>query len=341
MLNELLEKLKEITAGAKDALAAATSEAEVENVKNKTVGRNGSLTALSPMMGKVAKEDKPQAGKAFNEAKNSLQQMIDEARRRLEDASGDFAKEAIDVTLPGRKWRIGTKHPVNQTIDECCAIFRRMGFVAAAGPEIETVKNCFDALNAPADHPSRDPQDTFYFDDGRLLRTQTSTVQIRTMLANKPPIRIVSPGRCYRRDTPDATHGVHFHQIEGLYVDRNVSLADLKNTLEAFASEFFGKGVSIRMRPHFFPFTEPSAECDFSCVMCGGKGCRVCKNSGWLEILGCGMVNPNVLRNVGIDPEEWQGFAFGMGIERLTMLKHRIGDLRLFSDNDLRFLKQF
>ncbi len=341
MLNELLEKLKEITAGAKDALAAATSEAEVENVKNKTVGRNGSLTALSPMMGKVAKEDKPQAGKAFNEAKNSLQQMIDEARRRLEDASGDSAKEAIDVTLPGRKWRIGTKHPVNQTIDECCAIFRRMGFVAAAGPEIETVKNCFDALNAPADHPSRDPQDTFYFDDGRLLRTQTSTVQIRTMLANKPPIRIVSPGRCYRRDTPDATHGVHFHQIEGLYVDRNVSLADLKNTLEAFASEFFGKGVSIRMRPHFFPFTEPSAECDFSCVMCGGKGCRVCKNSGWLEILGCGMVNPNVLRNVGIDPEEWQGFAFGMGIERLTMLKHRIGDLRLFSDNDLRFLKQF
>lgn len=341
MLNELLEKLKEITAGAKDALAAATSEAEVENVKNKTVGRNGSLTALSPMMGKVAKEDKPQAGKAFNEAKNSLQQMIDEARGRLEAASGDSAKEAIDVTLPGRKWRIGTKHPVNQTIDECCAIFRRMGFVAAAGPEIETVKNCFDALNAPADHPSRDPQDTFYFDDGRLLRTQTSTVQIRTMLANKPPIRIVSPGRCYRRDTPDATHGVHFHQIEGLYVDRNVSLADLKNTLEAFASEFFGEGVSIRMRPHFFPFTEPSAECDFSCVMCGGKGCRVCKNSGWLEILGCGMVNPNVLRNVGIDPEEWQGFAFGMGIERLTMLKHRIGDLRLFSDNDLRFLKQF
>ncbi|OQA87409.1 MAG: Phenylalanine--tRNA ligase alpha subunit [Lentisphaerae bacterium ADurb.Bin242] len=341
MLNELLEKLKEITAGAKDALAAAASEAEVENVKNKTVGRNGSLTALAPMMGKIAKEDKPRAGKAFNEAKTALQQMLEEARQRLADAAGDASREVIDVTLPGRKWRIGTKHPVSQTIDECCAIFRRMGFVAASGPEIETVKNCFDALNAPADHPSRDPQDTFYFDDGRLLRTQTSTVQIRTMLANQPPIRIVSPGRCYRRDTPDATHGVHFHQIEGLYVDRNVSLADLKNTLEAFASEFFGEGVSIRMRPHFFPFTEPSAECDFSCVMCGGKGCRVCKNSGWLEILGCGMVHPNVLRNVGIDPKEWQGFAFGMGIERLTMLKHRIGDLRLFSDNDLRFLKQF
>lgn len=341
MLNELLEKLKEITSSATEALAAATTEADVENVKNKTIGRNGSLTALAPMMGKIAKEDKPVAGKAFNEAKTTIQNQLEEARERLADASGASAAEAIDVTLPGRKWRIGTKHPVNQTIDECCAIFRRMGFVVAAGPEIETVHNCFDALNAPADHPSRDPKDTFYFDDGRLLRTQTSTVQIRTMLANKPPIRIVSPGRCYRRDTPDATHGVHFHQIEGLYVDRNVSLADLKNTLEAFAEEFFGKGVTIRMRPHFFPFTEPSAECDFSCVMCGGKGCRVCKNSGWLEILGCGMVNPNVLRNVGINPDEWQGFAFGMGIERLTMLKHRIGDLRLFSDNDLRFLKQF
>ncbi|MBO7146178.1 MAG: phenylalanine--tRNA ligase subunit alpha [Lentisphaeria bacterium] len=337
----MLEKLKEITSSATEALAAATTEADVENVKNKTIGRNGSLTALAPMMGKIAKEDKPVAGKAFNEAKTTIQNQLEEARERLADASGASAAEAIDVTLPGRKWRIGTKHPVNQTIDECCAIFRRMGFVVAAGPEIETVHNCFDALNAPADHPSRDPKDTFYFDDGRLLRTQTSTVQIRTMLANKPPIRIVSPGRCYRRDTPDATHGVHFHQIEGLYVDRNVSLADLKNTLEAFAEEFFGKGVTIRMRPHFFPFTEPSAECDFSCVMCGGKGCRVCKNSGWLEILGCGMVNPNVLRNVGINPDEWQGFAFGMGIERLTMLKHRIGDLRLFSDNDLRFLKQF
>ena len=341
MLNELLEKLKTITAEAARSLDAASTAAEVENVKNKTIGRNGGLTALAPMMGKLAKELKPAAGKAFNDAKTTVQKLIEEARERIAESSGAAVSESVDVTLPGRKWRIGTKHPVNQTIDECCAIFRRMGFIAAAGPEIETVYNCFDALNAPADHPSRDPKDTFYFDDGRLMRTQTSTVQIRTMLSRKPPIRIVSPGRCYRRDTPDATHGVHFHQIEGLYVDRNVSMADLKNTLEAFAVEFFGTGVSIRMRPHFFPFTEPSAECDFSCVMCGGKGCRVCKNSGWLEILGCGMVNPRVLRNVGLNPDEWQGFAFGMGIERLTMLKHRIGDLRLFSDNDLRFLKQF
>lgn len=339
MLNELLEKLSAITAEAEAMLKAAATAADVENAKNKLTGRNGSLTALAPMMGKIAKEDKPTAGKAFNEAKNAVQAMIEEARERL--GGGKVSTEAIDVTLPGRKWPVGRKHPVNQTIDECCAIFRRMGFTVAAGPEIDTVTNCFDALNAPADHPSRDPKDTFYFDDGRLLRTQTSTVQIRTMLANKPPIRIVSPGRCFRRDTPDATHGVHFHQIEGLYIDKDVSLADLKSTLVAFAVEFFGDSVAIRMRPHFFPFTEPSVECDFSCVMCGGKGCRVCKNSGWLEILGCGMVNPNVLRNVGINPDKWQGFAFGMGIERLTMLKHRIGDLRLFSDNDLRFLKQF
>ena len=310
MLNELLEKLSAITAEAEAMLKAAATAADVENAKNKLTGRNGSLTALAPMMGKIAKEDKPTAGKAFNEAKNAVQAMIEEARERL--GGGKVSTEAIDVTLPGRKWPVGRKHPVNQTIDECCAIFRRMGFTVAAGPEI-----------------------------GRLLRTQTSTVQIRTMLANKPPIRIVSPGRCFRRDTPDATHGVHFHQIEGLYIDKDVSLADLKSTLEAFAVEFFGDSVAIRMRPHFFPFTEPSVECDFSCVMCGGKGCRVCKNSGWLEILGCGMVNPNVLRNVGINPDKWQGFAFGMGIERLTMLKHRIGDLRLFSDNDLRFLKQF
>ncbi|MBP3393455.1 MAG: phenylalanine--tRNA ligase subunit alpha, partial [Lentisphaeria bacterium] len=264
MLNELLEKLSAITAEAEAMLKAAATAADVENAKNKLTGRNGSLTALAPMMGKIAKEDKPTAGKAFNEAKNAVQAMIEEARERL--GGGKVSTEAIDVTLPGRKWPVGRKHPVNQTIDECCAIFRRMGFTVAAGPEIDTVTNCFDALNAPADHPSRDPKDTFYFDDGRLLRTQTSTVQIRTMLANKPPIRIVSPGRCFRRDTPDATHGVHFHQIEGLYIDKDVSLADLKSTLEAFAVEFFGDSVAIRMRPHFFPFTEPSVECDFSCV---------------------------------------------------------------------------
>ena len=263
MLKELLAELDAVTAEAKALLADAKTASDVENAKNKLTGRNGALTALAPMMGRIAKEDKPVAGKAFNEAKNTVQAMIEEARERL--GTSKVSAEAIDVTLPGRRWPIGRKHPVSQTIDECCAIFRRMGFVVAEGPEIETVKNCFDALNAPIDHPSRDPKDTFYFDDGRLLRTQTSTVQIRTMLAQKPPIRIVSPGRCFRRDTPDATHGVHFHQIEGLYIDHDVSLADLKSTLEAFANEFFGDSVAIRMRPHFFPFTEPSVECDFSC----------------------------------------------------------------------------
>ncbi len=340
MLNELLDKIKVIISDAETSLASASSEADIEAVKAKTVGRNGALTALSPMMGKVPPEMKRDAGKAFNEAKISIQAMLDAAKERIGGGARSNAAK-IDVTLPGRKWPLGRKHPVSQTIDECVAIFRRMGFTAAAGPEIETIWNNFDALNSPPNHPSRDPQDTFYLDDGRLLRTHTSPVQIRTMTSKKPPVRIVSPGRCYRRDTPDATHGVHFHQIEGLYIDKEVSLADLKSVLMTFAREFFGSNVSVRMRPHFFPFTEPSVECDFSCVMCGGKGCRVCKFSGWLEIAGAGMVNPNVLRNVGYDPETCQGFAFGMGIERMAMLKHRIDDLRILSDNDLRFLKQF
>ena len=340
MLEELLSQLAAITAEAENALSLAKTENDIDAVKNKTIGRNGAITALSPVMGKLPPESKRDAGKAFNEAKESIQNALREAREKLEN-SGDARNQAIDVTLPGRRWPLGRKHPVSQTIEECCAIFRRMGFVAVTGPEIEDVWHNFDALNAPLDHPSRDPQDTFYLPDGRLMRTQTSAVQIRTMANQKPPVRIVSPGRCYRRDTPDATHGVHFHQIEGLYIDRDVSMADLKSTLKEFATEYFGCEMLVRMRPSFFPFTEPGLECDFSCVMCGGKGCKVCKNSGWLEIAGAGMVNPKVLENVGYNPEEVQGFAFGFGLERLTMLKHRISDLRIFSDNDLRFLRQF
>ncbi len=339
MSNDLVDRIKALVEEAKGSFAAAASTADLEAVKAKAVGRNGELTALSSQMGSLSPEMRKEAGKAFNEAKNAIQAMLEEAKGRLEAKSGP--KSAVDVTLPGRKWPLGRKHPVSKTIDEAVAIFRRMGFIAAGGPEIDTVWNNFDALNAPENHPSRSPQDTFYFGDGRLLRTQTSTIQIRVMSGQQPPVRIVSPGRCYRRDTPDATHGVHFHQIEGLYVDKEVSMADLKSALNAFAGEFFGSNVGIRFRPHFFPFTEPSVEVDFSCVMCQGKGCRVCKNSGWLEIAGAGMVNPNVLRNVGYDPELWQGFAFGMGIERLTMLKYKIEDLRIFSDNDLRFLEQF
>ena len=340
MLEELLTKLREITADAEASLAQAKNEGDIDAVKNKTIGRSGAITALSPMMGKLPPESKRDAGKAFNEAKTKIQNALSEARKKLEDSElSDMP--AIDVTLPGRKWPLGRKHPLSQTIDECCAIFRRMGFVAVSGPEIEDIWHNFDALNAPLTHPSRDPKDTFYLPDGRLMRTQTSAVQIRTMEKQKPPVRIVSPGRCYRRDTPDATHGVYFHQIEGLYIDKDVSMADLKSTLRQFASEYFGREVKVRMRPSFFPFTEPSLECDFSCVMCGGKGCGVCKNSGWLEIVGAGMVNPKVLENVGYNPEEVQGFAFGFGLERLAMIKHRINDLRIFSDNDLRFLQQF
>ena len=340
MLEELLTKLREITADAEASLAQAKNEGDIDAVKNKTIGRSGAITALSPMMGKLPPESKRDAGKAFNEAKTKIQNALSETRKKLEDSElSDMP--AIDVTLPGRKWPLGRKHPLSQTIDECCAIFRRMGFVAVSGPEIEDIWHNFDALNAPLTHPSRDPKDTFYLPDGRLMRTQTSAVQIRTMEKQKPPVRIVSPGRCYRRDTPDATHGVYFHQIEGLYIDKNVSMADLKSTLRQFASEYFGREVKVRMRPSFFPFTEPSLECDFSCVMWGGKGCGVCKNSGWLEIVGAGMVNPKVLENVGYNPEEVQGFAFGFGLERLAMIKHRINDLRIFSDNDLRFLQQF
>ena len=339
MLEELLSQLKAITEDALSALAAAKTDADVEAVKNRTLGRNGAVTALSPMMGKLPNESKRDAGKAFNETKTAIQEALNAARERLEDATSDA--NAIDVTLPGRRWAIGKKHPVSKTIDECCEIFRRMGFIAVTGPELEDVWHNFDALNAPLNHPSRDPQDTFYLADGRLLRTQTSAVQIRTMMSQKPPVRIVSPGRCYRRDTPDATHGVHFHQIEGLYIDTDVSLADLKSTLMTFASEYFGREVDVRMRPSFFPFTEHSVECDFSCVMCGGKGCPVCKHSGWIEIAGAGMVDPNVLKNVGYDPEIYSGYAFGMGLERLAMLRYRIGDLRYLYENDVRFLEQF
>ena len=339
MLEDLLKQLQEISAAAAADLEAAKTEADVEAVKNRTLGRSGAITALSPMMGKLPNESKRDAGKAFNEAKTAIQNALNAARERLENTVDE--KDRLDVTLPGRRWAIGGKHPVSKTIEEACAIFRRMGFIAVTGPELEDVWHNFDALNAPLTHPSRDPQDTFYLPDGRLLRTQTSAVQIRTMMSRKPPVRIVSPGRCYRRDTPDATHGVHFHQIEGLYIDKQVSLADLKSTLMTFASEYFGREIEVRMRPSFFPFTEPSVECDFSCVMCGGKGCNVCKNSGWLEIAGAGMVNPKVLENVGYHPKEVQGYAFGFGLERLTMIKHRINDLRLFSDNDVRFLHQF
>ena len=289
----------------------------------------------------LSKEERPTAGKALNEAKNRIAVLIADATDRINSASQKTTEPGLDITLPGRRWPIGHKHPITQTIDECVDIFRRIGFIVAEGPNIETVHHCFDALNTPVDHPSRDLSDTLYFSDGRLLRTQTSTVQIRVMEQHEPPVRIIAPGPCFRADTPDASHSANFHQLEGLYIDKNVSLADLKSTLLYFAKELLGEKVQIRFRPHFFPFTEPSIEYDFSCTTCGGKGCRVCKNSGWLEISGAGMVDPKVLQNVGYDPEVWSGFAWGMGIERIAMIKHGINDIRYFYENDTRFVNQF
>ncbi|MFA6100798.1 MAG: phenylalanine--tRNA ligase subunit alpha [Victivallaceae bacterium] len=341
MSNPIIQKIDSALSDAGAKLLNAVTEAEIEEVRIEILGRNGLFPALSKEMGAVPPEDRKAVGQAFNTGRNRFQELLDGAKQRLAAGSGGKSSDELDLTLPGRLRKLGHKHPVTKVIDDSVAIFRRMGFIVADGPEIETVYHNFDALNTPADHPSRDPGDTFYFKDGRLLRTQTSPVQIRVMESQEPPVRIVAPGRCFRRDTPDATHSMNFHQIEGLYIDRDVSLADLKSILQAYARELFGPNVSIRLRPHFFPFTEPSVEYDFSCIMCGGKGCNVCKQSGWLEIAGAGMVDPNVLKAVGYDPEIWSGFAFGMGIERIAMIRYRINDIRLLYENDTRFLEQF
>ena len=338
-MNSIIAEIERAVAAAKTALDRAASPADAEAVRIEYLSRNGLFPALSRRMGEVPPEERRATGTAFNTGRTEIENALEAAKARLTAAAG--AEEAIDVTLAGRRGRIGHKHPISQMADECVRIFRRMGFTPMTGPEIEDVYHNFDALNTPADHPSRDPQDTFYFPDGRILRSQTSPVQIRVMETHQPPIRIVAPGRVFRRDTPDATHGMNFHQIEGLSIDKNVSMADLKSVLQNFAWEMFGEKVNIRLRPHFFPFTEPSVEYDFSCVVCGGKGCNVCKNSGWIEIAGAGMVDPAVLKNVGYDPEVWSGYAFGMGIERLAMLRYRIPDLRLLYENDVRFLEQF
>ena len=337
----MLDKLQQIVASAEEKLKSVGTASELENIRIEFLGRKGSLPALTSEMRNISPEERPAAGKALNQAKQKINRLFKDAEAGISSSPSNSAGVRVDVTLPGRRTSLGSKHPVTKVIDECVSVFRRMGFIVADGPEIETVYNNFDALNTPDDHPSRDELDTFYFADGRLLRTQTSPVQIRVMENSEPPVRIVAPGRCFRRDTPDATHSMNFHQIEGLYIDKDVSLADLKSVLISFAHELFGPDVNIRLRPHFFPFTEPSVEYDFSCIMCKGKGCSVCKNSGWLEIAGAGMVDPEVLKNVGYDPEKWSGFAFGMGIERIAMIKYRINDIRLLYENDIRFLEQF
>ena len=342
--NELMSLQRE----AEENLAKVSTDAELEECRAKYLGRKGLLPAMMSRLGSVPKEEKPAVGKTLNAVKQAIQALFDAAAQRLKTTKEDA--EALDISLPARHHCIGHKHPISLVMDRAVAIFRSMGFIVADGPDLENVWDNFDALNAPKDHPSRTPDDTFYFDldkrdwldpETMILRTQTSDVQIRTMKAQQPPVRIVCPGRCYRRDTPDATHGMSFHQIEGLYVDENVSLADLKGTLGAFCREMFGEKTRVRFRPHFFPFTEPSVECDASCIVCGGEGCRVCKGSGWIEIAGAGMVNPAVFKNVGYDPAKVSGFAFGLGIERIAMIRYAINDLRLLYDNDVRFLHQF
>jgi phenylalanyl-tRNA synthetase alpha chain len=336
-------QLKEILDEAGKRLKEASAKSEVEDIRIKVLGKKGSLTAILRSMGSLQPEERKELGRLANEARAEIEAMISaraEEMSRLEQ-SARLAGETIDVTEPGADMRLGSRHPITLTIDEISSIFMGMGFGIAEGPEVETVFNNFDALNAAPNHPSRDLTDTFYITKDTLLRTQTSPVQVRTLMGQAPPIKVISPGRCFRADTPDATHSPMFHQVEGLFVDEGVTMADLKGTLDVFAKRMFGEGVTTKFRPHFFPFTEPSAEMDMSCFKCGGKGCRVCKGSGWIEILGCGMVHPNVLRVGGIDTERYTGFAFGMGVERIAMLKHGIDDIRLFYENDMRFIEQF
>jgi phenylalanyl-tRNA synthetase alpha chain len=335
-------KLKKIEEAALQAAAATATEVELQQVRARYLGRKGEITAVMKGMGQLTPEERPLAGALANEVKDRLEAAFAERQEGLrhELMQQNLANERLDVTLPGRKQRRGYKHPITQVTEEIVAIFAALGFGVAEGPEIERDFYNFEALNIPRDHPARDMQDTFYVSEDVVLRTHTSPVQIRTMLKQKPPLRVVAPGTVYRRDS-DVTHSPMFHQIEGFLVDREVTFGDLKGILTTFITEFFGKNVEVRFRPSFFPFTEPSAEVDIQCVICGGSGCRVCGQSGWLEILGSGMIDPEVFKSVDYDPEIYNGFAFGMGIERIAMLKYGVNDLRLFFENDLRFLKQF
>ncbi len=335
-----LEKLKQ---DALTEINAADNADDIEGLRIKYISRKGIIPALMKGMKDIKPEERAAMGAAINTLKNSVSEAL---TKRKEDISGNRtdAASSFDCSLPGRWQNVGVMHPISMIIEDAIRIFGKLGFEVAEGPDVETAYNNFEALNTPPHHPSQDDRDTFWLHTGELLRTQTSPVQIRTMQKHKPPVRIITPGRCYRRDTTDATHSANFHQIEGLYVESGkikVSLADLKSTMAYFAREMMGDEVKVRFRPHFFPFTEPSVECDFTCHVCGGDGCRVCKQSGWIEIAGAGMVDPRVFERVGYDPETTSGFAFGMGIERIAMIKYGINDIRMLYENDMRFLKQF
>jgi phenylalanyl-tRNA synthetase alpha chain len=327
---------------AEAAVAGAADLRALDEVRVRYLGKSGVLTGLLKELGRLPKEERPHAGQAINKAKQALQKTIEQRKSELERAAlqARLERERIDVTLPGRGRGTGGLHPITRTLERIERLFANAGFQVAEGPEIEDDYHNFEALNIPAHHPARAMHDTFYFDEHLLLRTHTSPVQIRVMEGAEPPLKVIAPGRVYRCDS-DLTHTPMFHQVEGFLVDDTATFADLKGILYDFASNFFERELDMRFRPSYFPFTEPSAEVDIQCVICGGGGCRVCKGSGWLEVLGCGMIHPEVFRHVGIDAERYTGYAFGMGVERLAMLRYGVNDLRLFFENDLRFLRQF
>jgi phenylalanyl-tRNA synthetase alpha chain len=338
------EQLKKIESEILEKIPKTTSIQELEDIRVGVLGKKGVLKNILKAMGGLSNEERPVIGKMANEVRENIQSALEEAKKRINDEEQmkKLKEEKIDVTIPGNYTESGHRHPLMQVKEQLENLFLNMGFDVVDGPEIDTVENNFDALNAPVDHPSRDKSDTFYFSDDLILRTQTSPVQIRTMKTQEPPIRVVSAGRTFRFDDVDDTHSPMFHQMECLVVDKGVTMANLKDSIDKFVKALFGEEMKTRFRPHNFPFTEPSAEVDVSCLKCMGEGCDACHNTGWsMELLGCGMVHPNVLRNCGIDPEIYSGYAFGMGIDRITMVKHGIYDIRLLFDNDLRFLKQF
>ncbi|MBR2021432.1 MAG: phenylalanine--tRNA ligase subunit alpha [Clostridia bacterium] len=336
-------QLEAIRAEALEAVAKAESAQDLENVRVSYLGKKSPLTAVLKNMGSLTPEERPVMGALGNSVREAITNALEEAKAEIgkKELKKKLEKETIDVTLPAKKCKCGKVHPLTAIQREMEEIFLGMGFSIAEGPEVETDYYNFTALNTPEFHPARDVQDTFYITDKVLLRSQTSTTQVHAMEENKPPIRVISPGRVYRSDAVDATHSPMFHQCEGLVIDKGITMSDLKGTLLLFAKQMFGEKTEIRFRPHHFPFTEPSCEVDVSCFVCGGEGCSVCKGEGWIEILGAGMVHPNVLRMSGIDPEEYSGFAFGMGIERIVMTKFGISDMRLLYENDVRFLSQF
>lgn len=337
------QALSRIAAAAKTEIAGADQPQALEAVRVKYLGKKGELTAILKGMGSLSPDERKETGQIANETRAAIEQELGARFQELKakELEARLLAERLDVTMPGTRHPAGGRHPLQLVLDELKEIFLGMGFDVAEGPEVETDYYNFEALNIPRDHPARDTQDTFYISDNIILRTQTSPVQIRTMEKQKPPIRVIAPGKVYRSDAVDATHSPLFHQVEGLVVDKGITMSDLKGTLDTFAKQLYGPGTVTRFRPHHFPFTEPSAELDVMCFSCHGEGCRLCKGEGWIEILGCGMVHPKVLSICGIDPEEYSGFAFGMGLDRIVMRRYQIDDLRLLFENDLRFLTQF